>query len=210
MNGIIYYIFHIESGKGYVGRHNSEDLFHRFKIHARSKNMLGNSIRKYGKESFKVVLLDTGNSDQELYEKEIFWIDKLNTFGSDGFNLNSGGQGISGWNPSDLSRLAMSMAKKGYTFSEDHKSSLSKARKGIPKSEEHKKKISEAHKGKTHTKEHTAKAAFSWSSVTPELIKAIRAQPDKNAWDWVQELEYKIGFGTIRGIQTNKIFKDES
>jgi len=114
--GVIYYIYHIESGKGYVGKHNKDDIYTRFNAHCKSKKTipLANALRKYGKEAFKVVKLDSGQEDQDLYEKEMCWIDYLDTMAPNGYNLTYGG-GWSGWKPAEETRKAIGYAKLGNT-----------------------------------------------------------------------------------------------
>lgn len=61
-----------------AARYGSKLIFHR-------------AIMKYGKESFDYEVLEICNSLEHVLEREVFWIDKLNTFGS-GYNLTCGGQ----------------------------------------------------------------------------------------------------------------------
>lgn len=124
MNGIIYYIFNIESGKGYIGKHCKPLPDGRFRAHSRSKSLIGNSIRKYGINKFKVVILDYGSFDEELWEKEKFWIDYLNTISPNGYNLSVGGQGISGYKSSEESVRAMKLALTGKPWSEARRKAL--------------------------------------------------------------------------------------
>ena len=51
---------------------------------------IGNAIRKYGLELDWVEVIDTANSIEELNQKEIFWIDRLNSL-KDGYNIKPGG-----------------------------------------------------------------------------------------------------------------------
>ena len=58
-----------------------------------------------------------------------------------------------GKTPSEESRLKMSKAQKGRTFSEESRLKMSKAKKGKTHSEEVRQKISEGNKGKTYSEE---------------------------------------------------------
>jgi hypothetical protein len=76
-------------------------------------------------------------------------------------NFTNGGEGTSGWVPSEEHRRRMSEVQKGEknynygkTASEKTKIKMSEARKGKTHSEETKKKMSEVKKGRTHSKEH--------------------------------------------------------
>jgi group I intron endonuclease len=121
MNGLVYYIYHLKSGKGYVGKHDYPKLYARFNLHFRSKSPLGNALRKYGKESFKVVQLDVGTSVDELLEKETYWIETLNTLSPEGYNLYVGGTiGTSGWKTPEETKRALSIASKGNTNTKDY------------------------------------------------------------------------------------------
>ena len=92
------FIYKIENDindKLYVGQ-TGFSLEHRFAEHCcdafhprREKRPLYRAIRKYGKEHFRIVLLEeTDNPD----EREMFWIDKLGTY-SNGYNATMGGEG---------------------------------------------------------------------------------------------------------------------
>lgn len=209
MNGIIYYIYHIESGKGYIGKHNKPNLYSRFKSHSK-KNIysLGKDIRKYGQETFKVILLDVGNSHSELWKKEIYWIDRLETLAPNGYNLTTGGEGCiiidEQW------RENISRSLKGRKLSKEAKINMSLARKGTKLTKETKLKISESNKGK-HTRPLTQewknKISESTRKVTKEQVQMIRNSPEMSEWDWATKLN--ISRGTIHCIRTYRTFKYE-
>jgi group I intron endonuclease len=142
---IVYYIFHRESGMGYVGKFRKDNVLMRYKQHKLGKSRIGNALRKYGDDAFKVVILDTATSFEELGEKEIFWIDQLETFGPGGYNLTPGGDSKGGWKPTDVTKLAISLAKKG-------RPSPVKGMKLRPWTEEEKRRKSIALKGRLHPK----------------------------------------------------------
>lgn len=83
--------------------------------------------------------------------REIFWIKYYRDLGCDLVNETNGGEGVTGhsWTPNEKQRLKMSEAKKGKSFTEDHKNKIREANKGKTLSEDHKRKISEATRGKT-------------------------------------------------------------
>ena len=105
----IYKIDCIVTGKSYIGQAVSHILNHgkyrpygingRFRCHvseAFSKkknecNYLNNAIRKYGKDSFKVELIEKC-SCEDADKTESFYISSFNTLFPDGYNLTSGGK----------------------------------------------------------------------------------------------------------------------
>jgi len=51
-----------------------------------------NAIKKYGIDNFNFEIIDTAKTIDELNDKEVFWISKLNSTDKDvGYNLDSGG-----------------------------------------------------------------------------------------------------------------------
>lgn len=50
-------------------------------------------MNKYGIENFKIEEIEYLENDNELSNREIFWIKELNTYGSNGYNATKGGDG---------------------------------------------------------------------------------------------------------------------
>ncbi len=90
--GYIYKITNKINGKVYVGKHAKSELDESY---WGSGLDLNKDLKKLGIQSFDRQVLDWCNTNEELNEREIFWIEKLNTF-KDPFhyNLTSGGDGI--------------------------------------------------------------------------------------------------------------------
>jgi len=104
----IYIITNTVNNNIYIGKAVSHILNHkkyrpygsigRFKTHiseafSNKKNQchyLNNSIRKYGKDSFKVELLEYCNID-DSNDREIYYINKYNSLYPNGYNLKLGG-----------------------------------------------------------------------------------------------------------------------
>ena len=89
----IYLITNSLNGKKYVGQ--SIDIQRRFKEHqSNSRYKLGReidiAIKEYGKENFTYEVLEECSKEM-LDKKEIYWIEKLNTYGEQGYNKNKGG-----------------------------------------------------------------------------------------------------------------------
>ena len=86
----IYKITNIQNNKSYIGQsiRPVEQRFHRH-INDALNNILdthfARAIRAYGKESFKLEVIDTANTQDELNQKEQYWIQYYNTV-EDGYN----------------------------------------------------------------------------------------------------------------------------
>lgn len=76
-----------------------------------------NALRKYGADLFEWTVIDRCATIEQLNKLEIFYIGFHNTFG-EGYNLTEGGDGSMGRKYSELSKLKMSIAKKGKIPSE--------------------------------------------------------------------------------------------
>jgi group I intron endonuclease len=86
---IIYKITNLVNGKIYVGKdkHNNPAYFG-------SGSIIKQAIEKYGIENFIKDIIDYANTEEELNEKEKYWIATLNSQDKNiGYNIKSGGQG---------------------------------------------------------------------------------------------------------------------
>lgn len=85
----VYKITNKVNGKCYVGQTvkkiNERFCEHMGKHSQEKDTKFYRAVRKYGRENFYVELLDTANSQEELNEKEFYWIQKLNTV-KNGYN----------------------------------------------------------------------------------------------------------------------------
>jgi group I intron endonuclease len=78
---IIYCVTNRLNNKKYIGQ-TSRSLEERFREHIIQRDNcrgISGAIRKYGKENFKIEQIDTASSIEELNEREIYWIKRLNT-----------------------------------------------------------------------------------------------------------------------------------
>jgi len=130
---------------------------------------LQNSWNKYGSENFKVDLFedltekvkgcDRKYVDDLLNEREIYWISFYNTTDGDkGFNMSSGGDGLTLWGPKNgmFGRHHTEESKRKMSEHSNNKGP-NNARYGVILSEETKRKISEANKGRIQTPEEIEK-----------------------------------------------------
>lgn len=98
----IYIIRNTVNGKVYVGQ--SVDIYHRWSEHRRLLNEgkhvnrhLQSAVNKYGLGAFVFNIIEECSVDF-LDEREVFWIERLNSF-RQGYNLTSGGEGNRDWKP---------------------------------------------------------------------------------------------------------------
>lgn len=136
----IYCIENTINGKKYIGK-TSESFERRWYIHAwnlnkgsHSNRHLQNAWKKYGEENFKFyILMELPAIDFILNIAENIFIIKFSSHESlGGYNLTMGGEGSSGWTPSEETREKISKANKGYKFSEERKQKHSKRMKENP------------------------------------------------------------------------------
>lgn len=188
MYGIVYLILNKVNGVKYVGQ-TIQPLKVRFKEHVRKKEntLIGNAIRKYGKENFYCGVIKTCTSKEELDKWEKYYIAVLKTKKPYGYNLTDGGEGTVGYhltpeacakigaknsvallgNKNTLgyhhtleSRAKMSAARKGKPHSPEWCANISAALKSLPpRSPEWCANIAASRRGKTLSAEHRAKIA---------------------------------------------------
>lgn len=147
----IYCIENMLNGKKYVGITKGE-IDRRYKQHKEKcknntkKQHIHSAMNLYGFDNFKVYQLDIAFTKDELIEKEIFWIKKLDSK-NNGYNETDGGEGSYGRKVSEETKLKISKANTGriQTPEEKHKRSLSN--KGIHSRENN------PFYGKKHSKE---------------------------------------------------------
>lgn len=93
---LIYKITNRISGKIYVGI-TTRSLEKRWKEHCnlRAKpSILKNAIKKYGKDNFSIEQIDIAVNRLDLLNKEIYWINTLNTLSPSGYNISLGCQNL--------------------------------------------------------------------------------------------------------------------
>jgi hypothetical protein len=118
---------------------------------AYKKHQKGISVPK---DKSRIIFLKQNLTEAEAFRHEIYMIA---VFGRKDLgtgilhNRTNGGEGPSGWVPSEETRRKLSEANKNP--SEETRRKLSEANKGKTHSEETKRKLSEMNKGKTHSEE---------------------------------------------------------
>ena len=95
--GYIYKITNLVNNKIYIGQ--AIDIQKRWWEHLNcAKNQVNtflyNAIRKYGASNFIIEQIDIASTKEELNNKEMYWIKKLNSINREvGYNLTAGGTG---------------------------------------------------------------------------------------------------------------------
>ena len=145
--GIIYLTRCLVNGKIYVGLHTGGD-----DGYLGSGTALLKAIKKYGKENYERVVLDTFSLPEEGFSKEIFWIKEKNSKKPNGYNLTDGGDGL--LNPSCDTRLKISISQMGNkhclgrVHTKETKDKIGMANKNKPRSTELRAVLSKALLGK--------------------------------------------------------------
>ena len=128
MYGYIYKTTNLINDKIYIGQKKSETFLH--EEYLGSGKRLKSAITHYGKENFKVELLEECDSKQELDEKEIFYIKQYDSQNLEiGYNLTKGGDGVVGvpaWNKGITKEQDNRLAKSKET-KQKHSKALKKA-----------------------------------------------------------------------------------
>lgn len=163
---LVYKATNKKNGKMYIGKTIREMSHAKARHHDRSKlgfdTYFYNSIRKNGIDAFTWEVIYNGTSDEDICEKEIFYIKQLNTRDkSVGYNMTDGGDGSAGIIIKGSTRELLSQCNSGENnncyglYGENHpafgnkhtdetKERISKAHRGKPKSSSAKQKLSEA------------------------------------------------------------------
>lgn len=176
---VIYLLTNKINGKKYVGKSKNDivkywDEKYRRKsaLMIQSNRAIKRALKKYGADNFLFEIIDdTSTTIEELNKKEIFYIEKYNSFGKNGYNMTKGGDGgdtLSNHpNKDEIYKRSSETYKRlkrgwiGKHLTNDMKEKISESLKGRKIPEEIKKKISIATKGKIisdETKEKLRKA----------------------------------------------------
>ena len=171
----IYQIRNSVNNKVYIGQ--SVDIYARWDEHVcalrggyHANNHLQRSWNKYNEQSFEFSIIEKC-AENELNDKEIYWIAKNDSY-CNGYNQTKGGGGVRGFQHSDETKLKISESLKGEnapwygkTRSEETKAKIGEASKerwtnqenhpmyGQHHTEEAKQKISAANTGRKKSEE---------------------------------------------------------
>lgn len=109
---VIYKATNIINGKVYVGKTYNFEKRKREHIYDIDNDLpFHKALKKYGVDSFKWEIIDYASTDEEIREKEIFWIKELNTCihspNSNGYNITLGGEGGVSWNSRPVAQFSL-------------------------------------------------------------------------------------------------------
>lgn len=163
---IIYRMRNKNNGKCYVGQ-TIQKLTERVYDHSRENSVIGQALRKYGREGFAVSVLQRCGTPEELDEAERYWIRKLRTLAPEGYNVHPGGV-------------------HGGKLTEAHRKKIGDSLRGRKRSKQTCKRISQALKGRVMDPEWRAKIskAAKGRKATPAMLKALqkrRGRPQSDA-----------------------------
>jgi hypothetical protein len=141
-------------------------LWQHFHYHGNCR-YISNAIKRYGKDSFEVTILNEGINDvEQLNELEKYWINHYKSYQKKyGYNLCLGGNGGGIKSKETLERMSIALKgkkawNKGIPRTEEVKQKLRIAHLGKKHSEETKRKLSEKMKVRVFTKEHKKKISL--------------------------------------------------
>lgn len=168
MYGYIYETTNIVNGKKYIGQKKS-DIFLKEEYLGSGKH-LKQAIAYYGRDKFKVRLVEICNSREELNEREIFWIADLRDRLPSKMIYNiaiGGGVIFSGESFSDEHKNNLSKSHLGKKVSKDTRLKISKSVKGRKLSKEWRNKISAGNKGKVISEKQKSRISKANKGKTP-------------------------------------------
>jgi len=143
MSSVIYKITNLVNGKIYVGQTIRDRS-----CYLGSGIEIKKDIKKYGKKKFKKEILEYCKKQNQLNERERYWIKKCKSKHPMGYNLTDGGNGAFGHKMSDAQRKFLSDRNKNSYLNPKNNPMYGKRH-----TEETKKKISEKAKERFKNKE---------------------------------------------------------
>ena len=139
----------------YVGKGHGNRAFS-MKNRNKHHQAIVSKLNRIG-SAFEVKIVASGLSEEEAFSLERNQIQFWRELGIDLTNITNGGEGVSGFRHSDLTKKIWSEQRKGRAVSEEGKLKRSASMKGKPKTPEHAKKAGAASglakRGKKHSKE---------------------------------------------------------
>lgn len=127
--GVIYKLTCTDNQKSYVGK-TTQKIEERFKQHMKADSCIGDAIRSHSADKFTKEILEECETQEQLNEREIFWIATLKCKSPDGYNLTDGGEGVSGYTPTPEHKANISASLSGRQLSPEHCKNISASKSG--------------------------------------------------------------------------------
>jgi group I intron endonuclease len=118
-NFLYYYVYltkNMLNNKCYVGWHATNKLYDNY---IGSGQYFQKAVNKYGKENFVNGIIEFC-SEEDVLQREIYWIEKMKTLQPNGYNLTIGGEGCIGYKHTENTKQKFSLRK----ISDDHKQKI--------------------------------------------------------------------------------------
>lgn len=213
---LVYCIKNIINNKEYIGL-TTRTLEERWKQHVYESNRenswewntpLGNAIKKYGKDSFQVFVLEECSSETEMKLKEIQLIKERKSLSTEtGYNLTLGGDGRLGYKLSEETKKKIGEGNLGKIMSIEAREKMSVAAKkrcvgklspmdGKRHTEEAKNKISAASRGRIHLEESKKKCSESQKGIKKS---AESVEKMKNSLKLYYQKKKQLELGILNG-----------
>lgn len=207
--GVIYKITNPLNNMSYVGK-TTRPLKERMNEHTKessaSYSYIDRILKKHKDDiCFTVEILEVCETEEQLNEREKFWICELNCKAPNGYNLTDGGEGTPGYKaPPELSARLSAIRKgrkntpeqrakilaklSGREFTDEHKANISAAKMGHPVSDETREKLRKASTGKKASPETRAKMSDSATTKRPvRCVETGKIFPSiKAAMEWAK------------------------
>ena len=177
--GVIYLITNKLNGKQYVGQ-TTQAFKERIAQHKYHNALyVDHEIHKFGWENFGVEVIEECNTKEQLDEREMFWIAKLDTMAPNGYNLTAGGSGFQGRKHTPKSIAKMSVRAKERMAARTPESRSESARKReANRSPEEKSATARARELAKTPEERAAARRKGWAKKSP----AERTDIMKKVW----------------------------
>ncbi len=141
------------------------------------KSIFHRALKKYGESAFIFEIIEECSCQDSLNAAEIAWISRLNSTSPSGYNMTTGGGGVSGFKMTPEFCKAVGDRVRGTRVSQEQKDRQSALMKGRKASDETKLKLSAARRGRAHSPETKMKISASnlGKVIRPESIAAMKA-----------------------------------
>lgn len=185
MFGYVYITQNLINKKQYIGQKKSSCFLGN--KYLGSGIILKKAIQKYGRENFYTNMLDTAETQEELNDKEKFWINFYKATENDNFyNIAVGGEGgnvVKGYSEERMKQYkkTLSLSLTSRELSEEHKKNISKSKKNTKLTKKHKEKLSKIFLNRDFSKETRKKNAQSniGKIVSEDTKQKIRKGQEK-------------------------------